>query len=386
MSESYIVLVDDEDNILNALQRELHDWAKARGLSILTFHTAMEALDALGQKGPSTKLVISDLKMPEMKGSDFLMRVKEAYPDIVSILLTGFSETEEVVKAVRAGIFSYVLKPWDRKYLLAEIEKALSYYELNFANRQRAKTVDEELRWAGEMQRTLLRPNLPNSDGVEFRASYRPLPSMHCGGDYYDVIFLGTGRFLILLGDVAGHGIRAAFITGILKAVIYPEYIRPLSGKAFAPGDFLSWLNERVNFELRSTSGVIITFFAGLLDLKERYFRYANAGQPHPLLVRGGQSEALPVSGSALGAAKNIQYAEQTINLLPQDTLLFYTDGLYEIGEGDAGPKTIKIKGIIDRLPYSPDYHKKIMQEALKAAGSADFTDDLTVVTARING
>jgi sigma-B regulation protein RsbU (phosphoserine phosphatase) len=188
------------------------------------------------------------------------------------------------------------------------------------------------------------------------------------------------------LGDVAGHGIRAAFITGILKAVIYPEYIRPLSGKAFAPGDFLSWLNERVNFELRSTSGVIITFFAGLLDLKERYFRYANAGQPHPLLVRGGQSEALPVSGSALGAAKNIQYAEQTINLLPQDTLLFYTDGLYEIGEGDAGPKTIKIKGIIDRLPYSPDYHKKIMQEALKAAGSADFTDDLTVVTARING
>jgi phosphoserine phosphatase RsbU/P len=321
--------------------------------------------------------------MPEMKGSDFLLKVKEAHPEIVTILLTGYSETEEVIKAVRAGIFSYMLKPWESDYLTSELQKAYEHGELLRENASYLKKMVEELKWAGEMQKAMLKPSLPRSDGVEFRASYRPVPSLYCGGDYYDVISLSSDRYLLLMGDVAGHGVRAAMVTGILKAVIYPEYVRNMLGKDFSPGAFLSWLNDRMNFELRSSSGLIITFFAGVIDLKDRYLRYSNAGQDHPFIVRGTKVMELPVSGSGLGFANSIAYAEQTVALTSGDVLTLYTDGLVELGASAGGPP-VKAVSLFSKVEYSADYHRRLMEAALAETGKLDFEDDVTLVTARI--
>jgi phosphoserine phosphatase RsbU/P len=378
-----VILVDDEQNILNALRRELHDWAIERKLEVLTATSGRKGLDILSERGEEAVLVVSDLKMPEMKGSDFLMAVRDKYPDIVTILLTGYSETEEVIKAVRAGIFSYMLKPWDSDYLIAELQKAFEYGELKRQNARYLKTMAEELKWAGEMQKAILKPSLPRTEGVEFRASYRPVPSLYCGGDYYDVVFLSADRYLLLIGDVAGHGVRAALVTGILKAIIYPEYLRACVGKEFSPGGFLSWLNERMNFELRSASGLIVTFFAGLLDMKAGTFRYANAGQTHPVILRQGKVIELPVSGSGLGFANSITYVEQVVDTLLGDVITLYTDGLTEPGSTDGGAP-IKPSQLFERVEYSPDYHRRLMEAALAESGSTDFDDDVTIVTARI--
>jgi phosphoserine phosphatase RsbU/P len=378
-----ILLVDDEQNILNALSRELREWATERGLEILSSISARDGLALLSKRGADTVVVVSDLKMPEMKGSDFLLKVKDTYPDIITILLTGFSETEEVIKAVRAGIFSYMLKPWDSEYLVAELQKAFEHGELKRQNAEYLKTMVDELKWAGELQKAMLKPALPRSDGVEFRASYRPLPSLYCGGDYYDVIPLLPDRYLLLLGDVAGHGVRAAIVTGILKAVIYSEYVRAVAGKDFSPGAFLSWLNNRMNFELRASSGLIITFFAGILDLKAGTLRYSNAGQDHPFILRGGQAVELMVSGSGLGFADSISYPEQSVNVGPGDALTLYTDGLLEPGVA-AGGAPVKPGPLFARVEYSPDYHRRLMETALAEAGMADFEDDVTLITARL--
>jgi phosphoserine phosphatase RsbU/P len=378
-----ILLVDDEQNILNALSRELRGWAADRSLEILTAISAKKGLEVLEKRGNDAVIVVSDLKMPEMKGSDFLLKVRDAYPGTVTILLTGFSETEEVIKAVRAGIFSYMLKPWDSEYLLAELQKAYDHGELKRQNEQYLRTMVDELRWAGEMQKAMLKPALPHSDGVEFRASYRPVPALYCGGDYYDVISLFPDRYLLLIGDVAGHGVRAAMVTGILKAVIFPEYVRAWIGKDFSPGAFLTWLNERMNFQLRASSGLIITFFAGVLDLKAGFLRYANAGQDHPFILRGQNAMELPVSGSGLGFANTVSYAEQTVNLSSGDVLTLYTDGLIEPGVA-AGGTPIKPGALFGRVEYSTDYHRRLMEAALAEAGREDFDDDVTLLTARV--
>jgi sigma-B regulation protein RsbU (phosphoserine phosphatase) len=335
------------------------------------------------ERGQDTVIVVSDLKMPEMKGSDFLIKVKEKYPEIVTILLTGYSETEEVIKAVSAGIFSFMLKPWDSDYLVVELQKAFEHGELKRQNARYLKTMEEELRWAGEMQKAILKPSLPRSDGVEFRASYRPVPNLYCGGDYYDVVFLSADRYLLLIGDVAGHGVRAALVTGILKAIIYPEYLRALVGKQFSPGAFLSWLNERMNFELRSASGLIVTFFAGLLDLKGGSFLYSNAGQTHPVILRQGRAIELPVSGSGLGYANSITYAEQSVAVKSGDVITLFTDGLVEPGCSD-GCAAIKPSQLFEKIEYSPDYHRRLLEAALAESGRADFDDDVTIVTARL--
>jgi sigma-B regulation protein RsbU (phosphoserine phosphatase) len=379
----FVLLVDDEQSILNALSRELREWAASRDLEILTAISAMKGLAILKDRGEGAVIVVSDLRMPEMKGSDFLLDVRDYYPDAVTILLTGFSETEEVQKAVKAGIFSYMVKPWDGEYLVAELQKAFEHGEFRRQNARYMKTMVEELKWAGEMQKAMPRPNLPSSDGVEFRASYRPVPSLYCGGDYYDVLSLSSTRYLLIAGDVAGHGVRAAMVTGILKAVIYPEYVRGAAGKDFSPAAFLSWLNDRMNFELRAASGLIITLFAGVLDLEAGVFRYANAGQNHPMILRGGEAVELLVSGSGIGFANSVSYAEQSVDVRSGDVLTLYTDGLVEPGATKGRPP-VSAAALFRRVEYSPDYHRRLMEAALAEAGAGGFEDDVTILSARI--
>ncbi|WP_304222336.1 PP2C family protein-serine/threonine phosphatase [Gracilinema caldarium] len=383
MAERYLLLVDDEPNILKALSRELEDWADERSITIITAPHALKALEILKEKGQETLLVISDLRMPEMKGSDFLQIVKDTYPHILSILLTGFSETNEVIKAVRAGIFSYILKPWDSEYLLAEVDKAYKTIMLKQEHDQLTKKIQEELRWAGEMQKALLRPALPQSTSVEYRVSYRPVSHLYCGGDYYDVITLAPDRYLILIGDVAGHGVRAAFVTGILKAIIYPEYVRVNLTKKITPASFLSWLNDRMNFELRRTTGLLITFFAGILDSKSQNFTYANAGQCHPCILRGNAISELPISGSAIGFASNIMYAEQGVQLQSGDVITLYTDGLIEFTENDK-PVKLAPREVFSGIPYSPEYHRQLLTCALELSRAKDFSDDVSILSAQL--
>lgn len=350
---------------------------------MLPVNSAPIALNILETRGDATIIIISDLRMPEMKGSDFLLAVKEKYPHIVSILLTGYSDTQEVIRAVSAGIFSYIQKPWEPDFLIAEIQKAYNHGQILRQNAKYLKTIEEELKWAGEMQKALLKPNIPKSDGVEFRVSYRPVPGLYCGGDYYDVILIGQNRYLLLVGDVAGHGVKAAFITGILKAVIYPEYVRGFIGKDFSPGAFLSWLNERMNFEFRSASNMLVTFFAGVLDVGNGYFKYANAGHDHPFLVRAGKPHELPVSGTSIGFTKSVTYAEQSIRVQAADQLLLYTDGLVEVA-CQGGQELVKLGPLLSAVELGDDYHRRLLNAALTEASAADFTDDVTLLTARM--
>ncbi len=383
MTQRYVLLVDDEQNILSALKREISDWAYEHKLEVITAGLAKTGLEILAEKGRDTVIVVSDLKMPQMKGSDFLQIVRDTYPDIVTILLTGFSETEEVIKAVRAGIFNYILKPWDSEYLLSEINKAFVHGELKRQNDQYLKTVQDELKWAGEMQKALLKPSLPKSEGVEFRVSYRPVPALFCGGDYYDVISLSSDKYLLLIGDVGGSGVRAAFITGILKSIIFSEYIRSSMSKDLSPGEFLSWLNNRMNFELRQTAGISITFFAAVLDVKARGLKYANAGQTHPFLLRGGTAVELPVSGKGFGFSNSTMFTEQYVALQSMDILTMYTDGLVSFDDG-VKQAAVKPAELFSQVQYSPDYHRRLMQKSAEMGLFTDFTDHLTILTAKL--
>lgn len=125
MSENrYLLCVDDEENILKALKRELHGWVKERGLIFLTAKSGEEALKILAEKGDEVAIVVSDFKMPFMKGSDLLMEVKKQYPQIITLMLTGFSELEETRKTIQEGIFSIIQKPWEENSLKEELQKA----------------------------------------------------------------------------------------------------------------------------------------------------------------------------------------------------------------------------------------------------------------------
>ena len=114
-----ILVVDDEEMVVEALKRVL----VLEGYHVLTASCAAEGFDLLATR--RIAVVISDLQMPIMNGSEFLERVKIIYPDVVRIILTGDLDLHAATNAINRGtILKYLIKPWDNKMLLSCIEEA----------------------------------------------------------------------------------------------------------------------------------------------------------------------------------------------------------------------------------------------------------------------
>lgn len=114
-----LLFVDDEENILKALRRLF------RGAEYKTYfaNSGMEGIEILEQE--QIDLIVSDMRMPQMDGAEFLSIAAERWPDVVRILLTGFSDLESTITAVNKGkIYSYCHKPWDDHDLKSLIDKA----------------------------------------------------------------------------------------------------------------------------------------------------------------------------------------------------------------------------------------------------------------------
>ncbi len=139
-----ILCVDDEANIINSLRRLLRN----DGYGILTATSGAEGLELL--KENDVQVVISDQRMPEMSGIEFLSAVKEQYPDIIRIILTGYTEVDSITEAINKGqIYKFFLKPWNDQNLKLEIKQALEQYDLIQINRELHETIliqNEELK------------------------------------------------------------------------------------------------------------------------------------------------------------------------------------------------------------------------------------------------
>jgi YesN/AraC family two-component response regulator len=119
--ERVILCVDDEEPILRSLERTL----KLEGYRVLTACDAVKALSML--ESEQADVVISDQRMPGMSGSEFLKVVRQKYPDTVRIMISGYSDFNELMKAINEGeIYRFISKPWDDKEFKAIIKQALS--------------------------------------------------------------------------------------------------------------------------------------------------------------------------------------------------------------------------------------------------------------------
>lgn len=114
-----VMLVDDEEFVLSALERSLR-----RGpFKIVAFQSAGEALEFLEKE--SVDVVISDHRMPEMEGMEFLIEVRRRHPETIRILLTGHADMAVAIAGINDGkLFRFLTKPWDDKELRIVVERA----------------------------------------------------------------------------------------------------------------------------------------------------------------------------------------------------------------------------------------------------------------------
>lgn len=121
-----IVLVDDEEMVLTSLKSIL---ALETDYNVNTFLSAGEALEFIGNN--EVDLVISDYLMPEMDGITFLAKVRDIKPEIPRIILTGYADKENAIKAINeVGLYQYIEKPWDNEDLMIIIRNGLEKQKL----------------------------------------------------------------------------------------------------------------------------------------------------------------------------------------------------------------------------------------------------------------
>lgn len=389
-NQATVMIVDDEEMVTQTLASYLQLETEYK---VLTFQSPTEAIKAL-QENP-VDLVISDFLMPEMDGLRFLSEVKKLHPQVNRILLTGYADKENAIKAINdVGLYQYIEKPWDNDYLKLVIRNGISDKNLKQILVEKISELDEvllerdelslhnemlkeELLLARNVQESLLPQSLPKVDRFSFVAKY--LPALEIGGDFYDIIPLKNNQVGIFVADVTGHGIQAALITVLLKS----EFSK-FKGSVTTPREILSTMNILLykilpkNFYV---AGLVL-----MLDTQTGECRLVNAGVPHPYLIKTKDNEVtrIPANGLILGIADEEIYQageELTFQLKARDRLILYTDGLSEVEDDRERHFETKMPRILasDCQKSSADIIEQLIRSAREYSKPEHKWDDVTV-------
>ena len=125
-----LLIVDDESEILKCITRLFRKYYE-----VFTTSNAKEGIDIINNN--DIQVVLSDQCMPEITGTEFFQAIRKDKPDIVRMILTGYSDIEAVIDSINMGnVFRYISKPWDNKHLVATVHEAFEYHRLVSSNRQ----------------------------------------------------------------------------------------------------------------------------------------------------------------------------------------------------------------------------------------------------------
>ncbi|MDZ7344526.1 MAG: SpoIIE family protein phosphatase, partial [candidate division KSB1 bacterium] len=264
-----------------------------------------------------------------------------------------------------------------------DFEGYIPAYVSRIAERERFL---KELEIARSIQMRFLPATAPQFPKLEIACLCRP--AMEVGGDYYDFICNDDHRLSVVVGDVSGKGVSAAFFMTMAKGII-----KALSKMNLSPKHLLADMNT-VFYE-NTPKEVFISLIYGLFNIQQSTLTVARAGH-NPLIVRkrvGGAPELLTPRGLAIGLEKGDIFSatieEQTIPIQHGDVFVFYTDGVSESVDknGDEFGEERLVKLIGERAHESAQaLLETITTEVKNFTGEMNQRDDLTMVVVKVVG
>lgn len=229
---------------------------------------------------------------------------------------------------------------------------------------------------AQTLQHALLPDTLPEFAGLQVGARYVPAASgIDVGGDWYDIVAAGEGQVLAMIGDVSGHGLKAATTMASLRhaALAY-------AAQDHSPSSVLAKLSDFVN---GAPHNYFATMLCMLVDIKTHRLTMASAGHVAPLLIDGADCEGQFVQlevNVPIGVERDSPYRETTVSVGHDSTLIAFTDGLVERrGEVlDTGFNRLRDAATSQRLPL-----EDLMAKLAHDLTSEDHNDDTAIVGIR---
>jgi response regulator RpfG family c-di-GMP phosphodiesterase len=199
-----ILLVDDEVAILKSLQRLF----RRTGYRILIANGGREALEILKGEKETVALIISDQRMPEMNGAQFLERAKGMAPDALRFLLTGYSELSSLADSINKGeIHRYITKPWEDNDLLTLTRQAIEQYQLKKENQRLTELTKQQNQELSGFNRTL-------EQKVQERTRELQQKQKELEASLYNSIRSFTSLLNMQVSGLGEHGRRVSFLSG----------------------------------------------------------------------------------------------------------------------------------------------------------------------------
>ena len=328
-----VLVVDDEPVNYLVLQGILGN----NGYQVITAQSGPEARALAREHQPD--LILLDVMMPEESGFDTCVKLMqdEATRHIPVVFLTCLDEVSNKIAGLDLGAVDYITKPFHGDEVLARIRALLKHSKSR--DSIIAAQADRLNQVHSAQQAMLVAPqDVPEAGfGVVF------VPVLEAGGDFYDVLDLGDGRFGYFVADVSGHDLGAGFITSSLKALL-----RQNAGPDLSPGGTL----KAMNHVLCSITGdeMYLTACYAVLDRGKGELELACAGHPAvaSLAAAGDEAVLLAASGDIIGMFPEVELTELRMRMDPGNRLFLYTDGLIEGSAGEVGSIAASTADLLD--------------------------------------
>ena len=357
----------------------LHNHLSLQHYSVTGAANGADAL-AILEREEEFDLVLLDVMMPKLSGFEVcrLIREKHSRSELPVLLLTAKNRIHDLVTGLESGANDYLEKPFDHQELLARVK---TFLELKEAARSQSSlaALKSELEIAYTIQQSLLPRHVPDIPGINVAARYRAMEKV--GGDFYD-FRVGKNKLGVIMADVSGHGVPAAFIVSMVKIAF-----RFQGKNLLAPDELMTSINQTL---LGNTGDEFVTACYAFLDLEKRELIVTNAGHP-PIYVWKKSEEKLydlRPFGRLLGMFKEPQFDIERFALDAGDRILLYTDGIFEaVGPegGQFGDDRLRTF-IAEHSALSPDeFADKLVDTVTDWSGGEDkMEDDIAMVVVDI--
>jgi signal transduction histidine kinase/serine phosphatase RsbU (regulator of sigma subunit) len=370
-----IMVVDDEPVNLQVLVNHL----SLEGYRIVTALNGEEALALLDRELPD--LLLLDVMLPRMSGYEVCASLRERFSphDLPVLMLTAKSKPEDIVAGLEAGANDYLAKPVNRKELVARVNGLISLKE-NYRVHNELTVIKRDIQIAHDIQNTILLQEIPASEHVRIAMRYRPMTEL--GGDFYDVQLLEQSGVRILMADVSGHGIPAAFICAMLK-VVYSFH----SGDEVDPADLMTKINGGL---FRFLGNQFLTACYAVIDVERMQLRQSNAGHWPLMVLRGGEVLVDRTNGIPVGWDEESTYQTVETGLETGDRIVIYTDGIVEARDHEQrmyGEARLREALVASRDLPPDDQADRIIGDVRQWAGlrqEEELGDDVTLCIAEI--
>lgn len=293
-------------------------------------------------------------------------------PDIWNLLFLA---------AVPVGLFVFGLYGIKTDITSEELPDYTPAYLLEIANRER---MVQELKIARQVQLSFLPEATPTFEGLELAANC--YAANEVGGDYYDFLPVGDHKMGVVIGDVSGKGIQAAFFMTLIKG-----FTKSLVDGFTEPKAFLNRLNKL--FYENSKRGTFISMIYGMYDNTDKTFQFARAGHNPLIVVRGSDKsvEMIESKGLAIGMIADKRFEEvlecKSIELRQNDLIILYTDGYTEAM--NHGNRLYGDQRLLDVVKKNAEKSAQEMLDAINRdvrgfIGERPASDDMTMIVMRV--